>query len=237
MEVDRVIKEEHQINIGDRKVEKINAHDNTPFFHKKFTVVLNDDFLEIVNQNGNEVLKISKEKARECIKIHENFTMNTIFRDGSKKLKLHVEDKELPNLRTWINVKFGLTDKDYDKYKEYDRFQMQIRIEIRGLAAALIMSGVWHHKLEMFLDPIWGTILILFGCIILIFPKHFMFIANGVLIVTAGLLNIGFGSKTSSVGWISYGSIQVLIGLYQIFKYFYCKAVLSKLVEKLRTNP
>ncbi len=77
--------------------------------------------------------------------------------------------------------------------------------DLKGWCIALIILGAVSIVFSEFLDPIWGGVLIAAGIAGFFIRRRGMFIAYGVVLLLAGVLNILSGHP----GWLVFGVLQV----------------------------
>lgn len=92
-----------------------------------------------------------------------------------------------------------------------------IKVDIRGWGFGLIFFGLVHIVASGFLNPVWGGVIILVGIINLCVQHRIMYIANGVAILMAGVMNLAL---TGSGGWTVFGMFQLFWGVSEIKKFF-----------------
>lgn len=92
-----------------------------------------------------------------------------------------------------------------------------MKSDLRGWGVGLIVIGVISIALAGILDPIWGVLLIGLGAVTLLVRHRGMFIALGVALFLAGIINIALTG--GSIFWVVFGLMQFRWGLQEIAKF------------------
>ena len=88
--------------------------------------------------------------------------------------------------------------------------KMKKDLRVRGIA--LIVLGVIHFIASGYLDATWGAVITILGILNLTIKKKEMFIASGIALIVAGIMNI-----TSFLG---IGFLQLTWGAEEIYRFF-----------------
>ena len=92
----------------------------------------------------------------------------------------------------------------------------EMKRDIRSWGFGLVVIGVIHIVFSGFLDPVWGGILIAIGIACLFIRRRGMYIAIGIALMLAGIMNI---LLTVFGGWTIFGVFQIGFGIHQIHKF------------------
>lgn len=98
--------------------------------------------------------------------------------------------------------------------------------DLRNWGIGLILIGIVSIVLSQSLDPVWGGILIALGLVTLFVRHRGMYIAIGMGLLLAGIMNIT-GSIQAELaagrewfsGWALFGLFQVFLGIQEIRKF------------------
>ncbi len=93
-----------------------------------------------------------------------------------------------------------------------------MRRDLRNWGIGLIGIGIVSIVFSEILDPIWGGLLILLGVLTLIIRQRGMYIAIGIGLLLAGVMNIVAVGKFG--GWMVFGLFQIFIGIQEIRKFW-----------------
>jgi hypothetical protein len=95
---------------------------------------------------------------------------------------------------------------------------------IRGWGGSLILWGVASILLSNIFDPLWGVLSIILGVINLFIIHRALFVINGLLLITVGIMNIitiitivSLGG--SNVFWGAFGFFQIGWGVQELTKF------------------
>ena len=97
----------------------------------------------------------------------------------------------------------------------------ELNESLRKWGIGLIILGMVHLVLSNFLDPLWGSIIIILGILNLFIKKRGMFIANGSALLLVGIMNI-LGTtlpEGGGFGWLIFGLLQLVWGIQEIRKF------------------
>lgn len=101
-----------------------------------------------------------------------------------------------------------------------------MRRDLRNWGIGLILIGIVSIVFSEILDPIWGGLLILLGVLTLIIRQRGMYIAIGVGLLIAGVMNIAGSVQTAAAErgsfswWVLFGFFQIFLGVQEIRKFW-----------------
>ncbi len=90
--------------------------------------------------------------------------------------------------------------------------------DLKSWGWGLIIVGFLHLRIP-FLSPAWGLILIAIGILAFLIKNRGMFIAIGIGIILAGVMNILGGMTSESSFWPIFGCLQIYWGIKEITKF------------------
>jgi hypothetical protein len=103
------------------------------------------------------------------------------------------------------------------------QYEAEMKKDIAGWGAGLIIMGILSFVLSQYLDPVWGALIIVLGIVNLAVKKRGMYIANGVALITIGILNIVSTMLTflnNPVQFFAiYGCLQIYWGIKELVKF------------------
>jgi hypothetical protein len=94
-----------------------------------------------------------------------------------------------------------------------------IKSELRRWGIGMIAIGAISIFVSQLLDPVWGVGLIVLGLINLIVAHRGMFIANGIVLILAGTMNILSTLVDGFSIFFAFGLLQITWGVQEILKF------------------
>lgn len=172
-----------------------------PFQRPKWAVRLTPELMEFSNPSGQERFVVPRDQGKACIRLTSALIQgyNVVVKQNGKTYNFRLAKNDLSELRSWLPPRTTADLKD----------------ELRTHGIGMILVGVAHVVLAGFLDPIWGGVLIAVGVLNLLLTRRVLFIANGIALIAAGVLNL----STMRSGWGMLGLAQIIWGLYELAKF------------------
>ncbi len=186
----------------------------------EWTILLSQDEIEF-SCTPKYHFAIPKEKA-DSIKFSIGIfsAYNVIVNHNSEKLKLLVPDEDMPTLLAWVKLKgFNFSEEEIKKVQEFEKNMFNVKKNMRNIGGATVLIGLIHFAHPEFFAQWWGIILIIAGILYIFFPRRKMFIVDGVVITSAGVLNVAFSLSKGGSGWTLLGILQLVWGINEIRKF------------------
>ena len=179
-----------------------------------WTIRLDTDVLTIVNTEDRAVFQVHREEAARYVRFSRDVfrgrTVTFVIIEGMRSHSFQCTKEMLRKLLAWLP----------------NKSPHEIANEVRISAAGLVLFGILHLILPGVLFWGWAFPLFLVAACGFIAPKARMFLANGVLMVCIGLLDLVPWSLTAAAYPmlppemqaipIAVGSILILWGIHQI---------------------
>lgn len=202
------------------------------------TVSMTKRGIEIFDNSSNLMLSMTLSNVKKDINFIDAFSdYNTVFKAGARKIKLMLSDEDIVTLKSWIArvTSTGLSDMEFDEIREHELLERAMTNDLRSWGYALGIMGIIHINFSEYLDPYWGGALIAASVLNYFVSKSYMFVFNGLIVLSAGIMNLNASLQSDLVYLIAFGFLQLLWGINEFRKFMKYRQLMSK-YEKARSE-